>query len=170
MDVVRKQIQKLRGRIDIESTPGVGTVFTLKLPLTLAIIDGLVVAVGGERFILPIFAVKEMLRPAPEMLTTLEGKAEMAMIRGRLLPVIKLYECFDLEPRYRDPAEALLIVSECDGKPFALMVDELTGKQEVVLKSLGVLMRHSPRGLTGCAILGDGKVGLILDVEALFRG
>jgi len=170
MDVVRKQIQKLRGRIDIESTPGQGTVFTLKLPLTLAIIDGLVVAVGSERFIIPIFAVKEMLRPTPDMLTVLEGKVEMAMIRGRVLPVIKLHECFGLEPRYTNPAEALLIVSECDGKPFALMVDELTGKQEVVLKSLGVLMRHNLRGLTGCAILGDGRVGLILDMEALFRG
>jgi len=169
MDVVRKQIQKMRGRVDIESVRGEGTTFILKLPLTLAIIDGLVVSVGGERYIIPIFAVKEMLRPAPEALTTVEGKAEMALVRGRLLPIVRLHQCFGIEPKYRDPAEALLIVSECEGKPFALMVDELTGKQEVVLKSLGELMKNVP-GLTGCAILGDGRVGLILDVEALFRG
>jgi two-component system, chemotaxis family, sensor kinase CheA len=169
MDVVRKQIQKMRGRVDIESVLGQGTTFILKLPLTLAIVDGLVVAVGGERYIIPIFAVKEMLRPAPDALTTVEGKAEMALVRGRLLPVVRLHECFGIEPKHRDPAEALLIVSECEGKPFALMVDELTGKQEVVLKSLGELMKDT-RGLTGCAILGDGRVGLILDVEALFRG
>ena len=169
MDVVKKQIQKLRGRVEIESVRGQGTTFTLKLPLTLAIIDGLVVSVGGERYVIPIFAVKEMLRPAPGMLTVVEGQAEMALIRGRLLPIIRLHECFGVKPKYHDPCEALLIVSECEGRPFALMVDELTGKQEVVLKSLGEMMKDV-KGLTGCAILGDGRVGMILDVEALFRG
>ena len=99
MDVVKKQIQKLRGRIDIESAPGKGTSFFLRLPLTLAIIDGLVVGVGAERYVLPIFSVREMLRPTADMVFTVEGRQEMAMVRNRLLPVVRLYRRFGVQPR-----------------------------------------------------------------------
>jgi two-component system chemotaxis sensor kinase CheA len=167
MDVVRKHIQKLRGRIDILSKPGQGTTFVLKLPLTLAIIDGLVVGVGNQRSIVPIFAIREMLQPAADAISTLHGREEMALVRGALLPVVRLHRRFHVQPRFENPWESLLIVSENGGKQFCLMVDELIGKQEVVIKSLGEGMRNIP-GVAGGAILGDGRVGLILDLEGLF--
>jgi len=167
MDVVRKQVQKLRGRIDVISKAGEGTTFLLKLPLTLAIIDGLVVGVGDQRYIVPIFAVREMLQPAEEAMSTIHGRQEMALVRGTLLPVIRLHQRFHVHPRHEHPWESLLIVAESGTKLFCLMVDELIGKQEVVIKSLGEGMRHIT-GVAGGAILGDGRVGLILDPEGLF--
>jgi two-component system, chemotaxis family, sensor kinase CheA len=167
MDVVRKQVQKLRGRIDVLSKPGEGTTFLMKLPLTLAIIDGLVVGVGDQRYIVPLFAVREMLQPAEEAISTIHGRQEMAMVRGTLLPVIRLHQRFHVTPQRQHPWESLLIVSESGSKLFCLMVDELIGKQEVVIKSLGEGMRNIP-GVAGGAILGDGRVGLILDPEGLF--
>ncbi len=167
MDVVRKQVQKLRGRIEVISRPGQGTTFLLKLPLTLAIIDGLVVGVGGQRYIVPIFAVREMLKPPEESISTLQGRQEMAMVRGSLLPLVRLHQRFGVKPRYENPWDSLLIVSESGGKQFCLMVDELIGKQEVVIKTLGETMSNIA-GVAGGAILGDGRVGLILDLEGLF--
>jgi two-component system chemotaxis sensor kinase CheA len=168
MDVVKKQIQKLRGSVDIQSTAGRGTTFSLKLPLTMAIIDGLVVSVGKERYIVPIFSVREMLRPTAEMVSTVEGRAEMLMVRNHLLPVVRLYERFAIEPRSRNPEDAVFIVAEYDGRLFCLMVDELIGKQEVVIKSLGKMFQHVA-GIAGGAILGDGRIGLILDMQGVFR-
>jgi two-component system chemotaxis sensor kinase CheA len=169
MDVVRKHVQKLRGRIDIQSQLGVGTTFFLKLPLTLAIIEGLVVVVGSERYIVPIFAVREMFRPTRETITTVRGHDEMAQVRGHLLPVVRLYRRFGVRPRSEDPCEGLLVVAECEGHPFCLLVDDLVGKQEVVIKSLGESLKNIA-GIAGGAILGDGRVGLILDMDGVFRG
>jgi two-component system chemotaxis sensor kinase CheA len=166
MDVVRRQIHKLRGRIDIRSTLGQGSTFLLKVPLTLAIIDGLVVTVGAERYIVPLFAVREMLRPTAEMLSTVQGRAEMALIRGSLLPMVRLYRRFGVKPTNEDPTRGLLIVSEGAGRKFCLLVDGLVCKQEVVIKSMGEMLRGI-EGVAGGAILGDGRVGLILDLEAL---
>ena len=167
MDVVRKHVQKLRGRVDVQSQAGQGASFSMKLPLTLAIIDGLVVAVGSQRYIVPIFAVREMLKPAREAISTIRGQEEMALVRGALLPLVRLHRRFGVEPRFADPWDSLLIVSESGGRQFCLMVDELIGKQEVVIKTLGEAMRNI-RGVAGGAILGDGRVGLILDLEGLF--
>ncbi len=167
MDVVRKHVMKLRGRIDVQSRPGEGTTFLLKLPLTLAIIDGLVVGVGGQRYIVPIFAVREMLKPPEDSISTVQGRQEMAMVRGSLLPLVRLHQRFGVKPRFENPWDSLLIVSESGGKQFCLMVDELIGKQEVVIKSLGETMANIA-GVAGGAILGDGRVGLILDLEGLF--
>jgi len=166
MDVVRRQIHKLRGRIDIRSVEGAGTTFLLKVPLTLAIIDGLVVTVGVERYIVPIFAVREMVRPTEDMISTVQGQAEMALVRGSLLPVIRLHRRFGVRPGNEDPTKCLLIVSEGAGRKFCLLVDGLIGKQEVVIKGMGEMLQGI-EGVAGGAILGDGRVGLILDLEAL---
>jgi two-component system chemotaxis sensor kinase CheA len=168
MDVVRRHIEKLRGRIDIRSTPGHGSAFLLKLPLTLAMIDGLVVRVGSERYIVPLFVVREILRPSTDMLWTVQHRSEMALIRGTLLPIVRLYRHFRVTPRSEDPLESVLIIAEVEGRRFCLMVDELIGKQEVVIKSLGEMFKHVS-GISGGAILGDGRVGLILDPDRLFK-
>jgi len=168
MDVVRRHIEKLRGRVEICSAKGQGATFALKLPLTLAIIDGLVVGVGAERYIAPLFAVREVLRPSAETIWTVEGRAEMALIRGQLLPVMRLYRKFRVKPRSEDPLASVLLVADVEDRRFGLLVDELIGKQEVVIKSLGATFR-GVTGVAGGAILGDGRVGLILDLERLFR-
>ncbi len=168
MDVVRKHVQKLRGRIEIQSVFGQGTTFLLKLPLTLAIIDGLVIGVGRERYIVPLFAVRETFRPKPDMLSTVCGRGEMALIRGRLLPVTRLYRRFGVKPRTEDPSNGVLIVAEIGGRLFCLMVDDLIGKQEVVIKTLGESLKNVP-GVAGGAILGDGRVGLVLDLDGIYE-
>lgn len=168
MDVVRRQIMALRGTIDIQSAKGRGTTFLLRLPLTLAIIDGLIVGVGEERYIMPINSVREMLRPAPETIFTVEGRAEMAMVRGELLPIVRLDRRFAIPGARQNPSEALFVVAEAQGRRFCMLVDELLGKQEVVIKSLGDTFRQVA-GISGGAILGDGRVGLILDVNGVLR-
>jgi two-component system, chemotaxis family, sensor kinase CheA len=168
MDVVKRHIQKLRGRTEITTAAGKGTTFRLKLPLTLAIVDGLIVGVGAERYIVPIFAVKEILRPTAGMVSTVEGKREIALVRDRVLPVIRLHRRFGVTPRTEDPLESLLVITESQGTEYCLMVDALHGKQEVVIKSLGETLKNVS-GVAGGAILGDGRVGLILEMNALFN-
>ena len=169
MDVVRRNIQKLRGRIDIQSKVGQGTTFFLKLPLTLAIIEGLVVGVGPHRYIVPIYAVRELISPKPDTMSTVHGRNEMAMVRDRVLPVLRLSKRFGVTPKSENACDSLLVVTECQEQQFCLLVDEVLGKQEVVIKSLGETLKDVP-GITGGAILGDGRVGLILDLEGVFRG
>jgi two-component system chemotaxis sensor kinase CheA len=168
MDVVRRHIEKLRGRIEIRSTVGRGATFLLKLPLTLAIIDGLVVTVGVERYIVPLFAVREMFRPTAETIWTVQQRAEMALVRGTLLPVVRLYRAFGVTPRSENPCQGVLVVAEVEGQQFCILVDDLIGKQEVVIKTLGDTFK-SVSGIAGGAILGDGRVGLILDLDRIFK-
>jgi two-component system chemotaxis sensor kinase CheA len=123
--------------------------------------------VGRERYILPVFAVREVLQPKEGMLSTVQTHNETALIRGALLPVVRLYRRFGVTPRSEDPMAGVLIVAENANRRFALLVDELIGKQEVVIKSLGDALRRV-RGVAGGAILGDGRVGLILDLEGVF--
>lgn len=164
MDVVKKQIQKLRGGIAIRSIPGRGCTFVLRLPLTLAIIDGLVVGVGSQRYILPMFAVREMFSPGSDTFVTLENRAEAALFRDKLLPVIRLSRL--LETRAADRDGGVLIVAEGRDQLYCIAVDQLIGKQEVVIKSLGSTYRDIP-AISGGSILGDGRVGLIIDVNSL---
>jgi two-component system, chemotaxis family, sensor kinase CheA len=169
MDVVRKQILKLRGSVELQSTEGRGTVFSLRLPLTLAIIDGLVVMTGSERYILPLASIKELFRPVAGQVSTVEGRAEVVAVRDKLVPVIRLYEKFGIQPRTTDVLASVFVMAEIDGVCFCIMVDDLIGKQEVVIKNLGSAFRDVP-GIAGGAILGDGRVGLILDLQTLFMG
>ena len=169
MDVVRKHVQKMRGRVDIESKAGEGTTFYLKLPLTLAIIDGLVVGVGEERYIMPIYVIREMFRPNSESVFTVEGRHEMVLVRGTLLPVTRLYQHLGVEPRSSDLSQSVVVVTESGNKRVCVIVDELIGKQEVVIKSLGETFKQV-MGVAGGAILGDGRVALILDMDGLFGG
>jgi two-component system, chemotaxis family, sensor kinase CheA len=168
MDVVRKHVEKLRGRIEITSEINKGTTFFLHLPLTLAVIEGLVVLVGDSRYIIPIFSIHELMRPTAELLFTVQGRDEMVLIRGELLPMIRLHHRLGITPKTLDPCEGLLIIAESATKRFALLVDDLMGRQEVVIKGLGDTFKENT-SLAGCAVLGDGRVGLILDMAGLYQ-
>jgi two-component system chemotaxis sensor kinase CheA len=168
MDVVRQHVESLRGRIEIKSELGKGTTFFILLPLTLAIIEGLVIVVGEHRYIIPLFSVREMFRPTQEMLFTVQGSDEMILMRGALLPLVRLHKRFAITPRTDNICEGLLVVCEFAGKLFCLFVDDLLGRQEVVIKSLDEAFKNV-KGLTGSAILGDGRIGLILDVAGIFN-
>ena len=166
MDVVRGNIARLRGRIDITSTFGEGTTFEIFLPLTLAIIDGMLVGVGQERFIVPTLTIRESLRPQPNMVSTVQGKGELIRVRDKLIPLVRLSDKLGLVSQVRDPCEGIVMVVDSGVRSRALLVDSLIGKQEVVIKSLGQTFKHQ-QGMSGAAILGDGRVALIIDPEAV---
>jgi len=167
MDVVRQNIERLRGRVDVESTAGQGTLFKLVLPLTMAIIDGLIVQVGSERYIIPTLLVRESFRPRREMISTLHGRGEIVNLRGRLIPMLRLGEYFGVAPATSDPAEGIIVVVQTGASVKCLLVDGLLHRQEVVIKNVGEMIRQRNASIAGAAILGDGRVGLILDVNAL---
>ena len=166
MDVVRKAIEKLHGTVDIVSERGVGTTFTIKLPLTTAIIDGMIVQVGDERYIIPTLSVRQLMRPTEKDINKVVGRGETVMFRGRLLPLIRLYEIVEAKNAKTNPVEAVLIIVEDGEREVALLADTMLGKQEVVIKTLGETYKDL-KGVSGGAILGDGKVGLILDIRAI---
>ena len=166
MDVVRRNIEKLRGKIEIESEVGKGSRFRIILPLTMAIIDGLIVKVGEDRFILPTTSVKMAYRPAAESLSTVQGRGEVLDLRGKILPLHRLHQKFSIEPKAHNPSDGIVVVVEHSGRVSGLLVDEMVSKQEVVIKSLGALMQGLP-GVAGGAILGDGNIALILDPASL---
>ncbi len=168
MDVVKKNVESLRGRVEIQSRAGAGTTFTIRLPLTMAITDGMLVRVGQERYLLPTVSIALSFRPTPGAVTTVTGRGEMVSLRGDLMPVFRLHELFGVVGAASNPCDGLLIVVEAEGKRAALMVDEQLGQQQVVIKSLGQSFGNLP-GVSGGAILGDGRVGLILDVGGIVR-
>jgi len=167
LDVVRRNIERLRGRVDISSEYGKGTTFRISLPLTLAIIDGLIVRVGEERYIIPTLSVRESFRLVPGMVTHLQNRAEVVNVRGRIIPLLRLHDLFSIKSSLKDPAEGIAVVVQSGTNVRCLLVDGLLHKQEVVIKNLNDMMVHKNRSLAGAAILGDGQVGLILDVNAL---
>ena len=164
MDVVKKAVEKLRGKVEVQSHSGKGSLFVIRLPLTLAIIDGIIVRVGSERYIIPTIAIQESMRPDQAKYSTVHGRGENLLVRGELVPIIRLYEVFGVPSTYTDPCEAIVVVVENEGRRRALMVDELLGKEEVVIKNLGGL---DVPGVAGGTILGDGRVGLILDLAGV---
>lgn len=168
MDVVKQAVEKLRGKIEIDSKLGAGTRFITSFPLTLAIIDGMLVKVGQEIYIIPTTAIRKTLRPARSEYSRVVGRGEVLNVMGQLLPLIRLYELFDIEPEHRDPWEGIAVVVEGETQSPCLLVDKIIGKAEVVIKSLGSDLKHV-KGVSGGAILGDGRIGLILDPEGLFE-
>lgn len=168
MDVVKRNIEALRGHVEIVSRPGQGCVFTIQLPLTLAIIDGMVVRVGSERYVLPTLSIVISLRPTPNEINTVVGRGEMLSLQGRLLPLFRLYQTLEIGGAVKDPCEGTVVVVESDGARVGLLVDEILGQQQIVIKSLGESLRGLP-GIAGGAIMPDGRVGLILDVGGLVR-
>jgi two-component system chemotaxis sensor kinase CheA len=166
MDVVKRNIEALRGRIDIHTEAGKGTTFSIKLPLTLAILDGLLVSVGAQRFLIPTFAIRESLRPVAAQVHGVHGEARLIQVRDQLLPLVWLRDLFGVDGPRLDPTQATVVVIEDETQRVGLVVDALLGKQEVVVKSLGPAFAGL-RGVAGGAILGDGRIGLILDAHGL---
>jgi len=168
MDVVNRNVQALRGQVEIHSVVGKGATFMLRLPLTLAIMDGIIVQVGSEQYIIPTLSVVESIRPKSEEISTVMGNSEMLCIRGKLLPMFRISNLFQLHDAIKDPTEALIVVVEDEGKQVGFMVDSLVGHQQIVIKSLGESMGDL-KGISGGAIMADGRVGLILDVAGIVK-
>jgi len=168
MDVVKRGIESLRGRVEVASTVGAGSTFTIRLPLTMAITDAMLVRVGREKYLLPTVSIEQSFRPTREAISTVTGRGEMVMLRGDLLPMYRLHRLYGVSDAVADPCDGLLIVIESQGQRCAVMVDELLGQQQVVIKSLGQSLGNLP-GVAGGAILGDGRVGLILDADGIMR-
>lgn len=166
MDVVKRNVESLRGRIDIASEAGRGSTFSVKLPLTLAITDGMLVRVGGERYIVPTATIHMSFRPERSAISTVNGRGEVVLLRDELMPIVRVHRVLDVGDAERDPAQAILMIVGDQEKRTALMVDELLGQHQLVVKSLGGNLGVIP-GVSGAAILGDGRVGLILDVVGL---
>ncbi|MFZ6686118.1 chemotaxis protein CheA [Undibacterium sp. SXout11W] len=168
MDVVKRNIAAMGGVVDIRSAKGYGTTIIISLPLTLAILDGMSIKLGEEIYILPLGFVVESLQPAKEDVKEVNGKGKVIKVRDEYLPLVPLYQKFDLEPKFLDPSEGIVVIVEVDGKKAALFVDDLVGQQQVVVKNIESNYKKIP-GISGATILGDGGVAFILDVSALLR-
>ena len=166
MDVVRQQIEAMNGSLEVESELGRGTCFSMQLPLTLAVIDGMVMRVGEDRFVVPTLSVVRLVQPGSTNICTVLGRGEVLRLGDHLVPVARPDELFEIElDRDRDP---MAIVVEVDHGQVAMLVDELLGQQQVVIKSLGEGLGDVP-GIAGCAIMPDGRVGLVLDIGGIVR-
>jgi two-component system, chemotaxis family, sensor kinase CheA len=168
MDVVRRNVEALGGLVTLKSVEGRGTTVAIKLPLTLAILDGQLVRVGGQRYVLPLVSIVESIRPSREHVRSVAGEGEVVMVRQEPLPLLRLHQLFDVVTDVLEPAGGLVAVVEHDSHRFALMVDELLGQQQVVIKNLQANFRRI-EGAMGATILGDGRVTLILDIAGLVQ-
>lgn len=166
MDVVKKNVEALKGSVSIHSERGKGTRFRIRLPLTLAILDGLSLQVGERVYIVPLVSIVESIRPLPENLHTVLGRGEVVAVRGEFLPLLRLHRLFNIPAKSSDPSQGLVVIVENEGEQAALLVDELLGQQQVVIKSLESHFKQV-EGIAGATILGDGRVALILDVPGL---
>jgi two-component system chemotaxis sensor kinase CheA len=166
MDVVKRNIVSMGGSLDIRSEPGKGTCFAMKLPLTLAVIDGMIVRAGSERYVIPTLSVVRLVEPRRADITSVLDKHALLQVQGESLPLLRLTTLFDVEPD--DNQCRLAIIAEADGKRIAILVDELLGQQQAVIKSMGTGIGETP-GVSGCAILSDGRVGLVLDIAGLLQ-
>lgn len=166
MDVVKSNIEQLRGNVRIESEKGKGSTFTLVLPLTMAIIDGMHCKVGSEQYIIPLLSIIQSFQPVEGSVSTVQGHGELVPFRGNLVPLFRLGELFQTNDAKQDPTEAIAVIVEDAGHRAALLVDELLGQNQTVIKSLGDGLGEVP-GLSGATILSDGSPGLIIDTHGI---
>lgn len=165
MDVVKRNIESMGGKIEISSVAGAGSTLQIRLPLTLAILDGMSVAVGDQLYIIPLVNIIESMQPVAEQLKLIANQ-QMLELRNTYWPILRLHELMGIEPKQQTPSSAILVLIETSKNRFALMVDDLVGQQQVVIKSLEQHYRRVP-GVAGATIMGDGSVALILDAESL---
>ena len=168
MDVVKKNIEKSGGNVYVESTKGKGTSFIIKIPLTLAIIDGMLVKVGDTIFTVPISAIKQSFKIKKDQIIYDTQQNEMIMIRGVCYPILKLFKKFDIDAEYTDFEDGILLLVEADNKSVCLFADRLLGEQQVVVKPFPMYLAQydlKSLGLSGCTIMGDGSISLIIDVN-----
>lgn len=166
MDVVKRNIEGLGGTVHIASNPGKGSIFTVSLPLTLAILDGMIVRVGTEHYIIPITSIIETLRPRPDDVRRVEGHRDVINVRGEFVSVVYLHRIFHIRGAQNDPSKALIVLVESGKEKLGVVVDELIGQQQVVIKSLAA-NADPVKGISGATILGDGRVSLILEINEL---
>jgi len=168
MDVVKRNIESIGGRVEILSQHGQGSTITIRLPLTLAILDGLSIAVGEQIYIIPLGFISESLQPKAEDIKEISGQGRVVHVRDEYLPLIALHQLFNIKTKITNPAEGILMLMEAEGKKIALFVDELVGQHQVVIKSLETNYRKVP-GVSGATIMGDGRVAMIIDVAGLVK-
>jgi two-component system chemotaxis sensor kinase CheA len=168
MDVVKTNIESLRGQVEVKSWPGQGSVVKMSLPLTLAIIDGMVIRVGTQKFVIPTVSIVRSVQPVETDLSRVFQRGEMLSLQGKLIPLFRLATLFEIEDAATDPTQAIVVVVEDDRRQTGLLVDELIGSQQIVIKTLGEALGDIP-GVSGSAIMPNGRVGLILDVGGLVR-
>ena len=166
MDVVKKNIEKLRGSIDVASQYGKGTKITLRIPLTLAIMEAMVIRIGNTLYALPILSLRESFRPQDGMVNVTMDGLEVVKVRDEILPIIRLHEAFAIEDSCTDLADGILLLIESKEKKVCLFADDIVGQQQAVIKGLSSYIGKVP-GITGCMVTGDGSIGLILDIESL---
>ena len=168
MEVVKKNIERLRGRVDIASVPGEGTEVTLRIPMTMAVLDGMLIRVGPISYTLPLNTIRESFRPTPEQITTTLGGQEWVRVRDSFMPVIRLHRLYNLVPDTENLDQGILINAASDSRHFCLFVDEIIGHHQAVIKSVPEYIGNTA-GVSGCTILNNGEVGLILDMGGIME-
>jgi two-component system chemotaxis sensor kinase CheA len=166
MDVVRRNVEALQGSISIRSVPGKGCCMVVRLPLTLAILDGLLVRVATDSYVIPLLSVVESIKPEARDIQRVLGRGEVISLRGEIVPLLRLDRILNLRNTERHAEDNLLVIVEDQGRKYSLAVDELLGQQQVVIKNLEANFQKVP-GVAGATILGDGRVALILDINGL---
>jgi two-component system chemotaxis sensor kinase CheA len=168
MDVVKRNIEALNGSVGIESTPGAGSIFRIRLPLTMAILDGLAASLNDDIYIFPLLSVVESFRPNAADVKTVSGKGEVIVVRGKPVPLVRLHRIFNCPSAVTDPSRGLVVIAENQGKQFCVLVDDLLGQKQIVMKSIEANYQKI-EGISAATILGDGEVAFVLDVPGLSR-
>ena len=169
MDVVVSNIKSLGGKVIVDSEPGIGSVTTIKIPLTLAIIEGMSVQVGGSRFTIPINYISRSFRPEEGQIFQDPDGQEMIMVQGKCCPVVRLYDMYKIEGAVSEPTEGIVLLLEAGEKIIGVMADKLLGVQEIVVKPVPQYIHKvmQTTGISGCTLLGDGSISLILDPQKM---